>query len=197
MIIGLIGSSRGCGVTTLAMALALYCSSGQKRKTVFLDFSGNSQLLHLGEDQMEGGFWQQGIYIRPGCLPEQFTKLIQNEFQYTIIDFGNHYRTYKEELFLCDTIITIADLSIFHMWEYDEMKRETGAMSSIHKDFRCFLAHISRDQRRDLTRIPYIRNPLVLQAVELDFLHSLLPAAARRQRKRKALKIFCKFRQRS
>lgn len=187
MKIGLMGSARGCGVTTFAMALAVYCASGQNKKTELLDFSGNSQLLHLTNTSEGECFYLHKICIRPLCLPESFYRIVQKNADYSIIDFGANYRKYREEFFQCDIRLALADLSVFHMWEYEEMVRELRSYRSVDHQIRWFAGHNTKYRQSGMEIIPVIDDPLRLRSEELNFLHQILPFAARKRKKQKLM----------
>lgn len=121
----LCGSSPGCGVTTLALGIANYYSSYEKRRVCYVEFREESKLIHLGKEGILAkgvpGVRIQGVDIFLASY-QDMEDLRKCPYDVYIIDADSQWSVFWEHvewIFRCDKILV---LGVYRPWKYREVQ---------------------------------------------------------------------------
>ena len=84
------------------MALANYLASGLGEKTAYLELCGHGEVSHWKETNPKGYFTDIKIDYYPDLKREQIPILLNHPYEKIIMDFGDAYLNFREELLRCD-----------------------------------------------------------------------------------------------
>ena len=124
--IGIAGSIRGSGVTHLSVALANYAASGLGEKTACLELNGHGELSHWKECNCNGYFSDFGVHYYPEFKKEQIPVFMTRNYQKVIMDFGDAYWKFREELLRCDGKIFLLNIN---PWQEFAIKKMLHTMA--------------------------------------------------------------------
>ena len=107
-IIGVVGTSQGCGSTYVGLLIANVLKKVRDSKVAYIHMSGNYTTLHSSGDELEDRIYvYKGIiyYARGGI--EDVLEALNDSYDHIIIDFGNGQLKYMKELMRCDIKVVV------------------------------------------------------------------------------------------
>lgn len=103
-VIGIIGAASGVGVTHLCTILAEYLSICKRQKVALAEYNTHGDFLRIEEMQIGRGVQEfdfRGVNYYAQTDENKIWEIVNKEYTYVIIDFGNHLIGRKEALKLC------------------------------------------------------------------------------------------------
>lgn len=191
--VGIAGSIRGSGATHLSVALANYAASGLGQKTAYLELDGHGEIAHWKETNKQGYFTVNGVHYYPNVKRDQIPILLNYDYEWIFMDFGDEYRLFREDLLRCDRKIFLLNLNPWQEFYAKEMLRAVlqknwGGIQPVYAGVKMQYEEKKRMEREFgimVTQIPLILNPNCVMAEQFSFFDAMLGRfAAGRKRKR-------------
>lgn len=119
IVIGLIGTHKGAGVTHTSIMLANYLSRCRGFKTAYLEMNEEDDIKHLLYAYENNGdkFYEKRkfkiyttTYYR-NVREKDLIEILNEEYEYFILDFGMDFNKNKSEFLRCDLKLVIGSLT--------------------------------------------------------------------------------------
>ena len=110
-LIGVWGFSSGCGVTHMAIAIAVYAKQMWRHRTAYVEFNASNQITSLvGEER----YWQEefsyhGIRFYANVTREKLWQILRMGYETLILDMGTKGDRVPNEFKLCHTKMILVD----------------------------------------------------------------------------------------
>jgi len=178
MIIGVMGSDKGVGVTHFSIMLAGFISSKERRRTAIVELNhsdafNNMGVMYYGENYNKGleisTFQLEGVDYYCGMTVEQYARLYHIGYEYIVIDMGHDWKKYYYEFLRCNTRLIVGNCNEWNVLKFEECISAIIDMDS--KDNIHFLNSFGNEKlRRQLERkyrvaiqcVPFMKTPFEL-----------------------------------
>lgn len=125
LVIGLIGTNSGVGVTHLGLMMAHYFSQCQGHKTAFIECGLHNELEFLQKDLFDpeeedynGDSFRLGrITFYKNTNMHKIPEIIGASYDCVILDLGTDMVKYKSEFLRCDKKVVVCSLAIWKQHE--------------------------------------------------------------------------------
>jgi len=118
IVIGVIGTHAGTGVTHFSIALANYISSVVAKEVIYLSMDHKKELQNfMGSEQKK--FEIMGVSYLSDATSIELSEEWNNIYDYMILDMGHNYENNRTEFLRCDKKIIIGSLSPWKKQYYD------------------------------------------------------------------------------
>ena len=164
-----------------------------------MELDGHGQIAHWKEANEQGYFIVNEVHYYPDVKREQIPILLNQKYENIIIDFGDEYRRFREDLLHCDRKIFVMNLNPWQEFAAQEMvcavaQKNWGGMKPIYAGVNIQHAEkklIERNCHITIMDIPPIPNPKCIGEEQFSFFDRILGRfAANRKRKRSLIPIF-------
>lgn len=115
IIIGVIGTHKGVGVTHFSIMIANYFQNIMKRKTAYLEYNNSNDIIYLHKEYEEiilndniERFKINNLYYYPNITKQNFSLIINENFEIYVVDMG--VNNLNDEFLLCDIKIVIGNM---------------------------------------------------------------------------------------
>lgn len=177
------------------MALANYASSGLGEKTAYVELSGHGELKDWKETGAEGYFIDQGIYFYPDFPRERIPILLNQDYERIIMDFGENYENYREEILRCHRKVFLLNLN---PWQKSVAEKLVGTVQCEEwGGIRPFYAsvHAGKTEKKAIEQefhihieeIPVIEQPCCVEADKFGCMNRILEYSSVGPEKKKRL----------
>lgn len=134
LVIGILGTHKGAGVTHLGILLANYLSEWLGRKTAFLECYPQKDLQYLqyyfyGETEgMEEKdcFPIHRVTYHNNVKEQAIAEIIGDDYDCVILDLGTDFQKSKNEFLRCDKKIVVSSLTIWKRHELENFLQKTN-----------------------------------------------------------------------
>ncbi len=189
LIIGVIGTHSGAGVTHLGILLANYLSQYMGQKTAFLECGPKNELQYLEQyffEEPEDSFKQDSFTIRRVTFYKNkslqgIPEIVGDSFDCIILDLGTDMAKNKYEFLRCDIKIVVSSLAV---WKKQELERFAANTTHIKNNEQWayvipfaqnkVLKEAAKKLQRKIYRMPYEPDPFVLSADAIYFFRRLI-----------------------
>lgn len=173
-VIGLIGVSRGAGVTYTGMLLSYYFAIEKRIKTAFLECNNHMdferlQYVYEWNKEEEKSFSLDRITYYKQVSRVELGEILSDDYGCYIMDFGTDFISWKEELVRCGTKIIIGDQAI---WNQSKIIEFLNSLENIrgYKNWinmipcadKRVLIGLAKKTNRNFYGIPYEPDPIML-----------------------------------
>lgn len=180
--VGIAGSTRGSGVTHLSVALANYAASGLGEKTAYVELGGHSEMMYWKKTNEPGFFTDLGVHYYPDFRREQIPVLLNRDYEKIIMDFGDAYLSFREELLRCDRKIFLLNMNPWQEFAarklVNTVKGELwGGISPVYgavKAVKHVKKTVEKENRIRVAEIPLIENPRCVRSEHFSCMDFLL-----------------------
>lgn len=177
------------------MALANYAASGLSEKTAYLELHKYGEMNHWKKPNEKGYFEDFKIHYYPNFKQEQIPILLNLGYEKIIMDFGDEYSVYREEILRCDRKIFLLNLNPWQKFAAEKtaedlQKKEWGNIHPIYASVNAqniIKKEIEKKYGIQIMEIPFIKNPRLLQAEDFFCMDFILGQSAAKVKKRKSL----------
>lgn len=133
--IGLLGTSRGAGVTYTGMLLSFYFAMEKRIRTAFLECNDHKdfeRLQNVYEWSMEEGksFSLDRLTCYRQVAADGIWEIFSDDYGCFILDFGTDYISWKEEFMRCGTKIIIGDRAVWNLVKTAEF---VGSLENVRR----------------------------------------------------------------
>lgn len=190
--IGITGCNAGVGVTHLAIALANLCGSKLGAKTACIEFHKRDEIRFLmtesrlsfrqQENSCRSYFRIYDVDYYPNASKEELPCLLNQGYQYLILDLGNAEEADFSELLRCDKKIIIGNPV---SWKIDKFRKTLtritqnttsgeGFLYLIEMGKPKILRELSSHYHIQVRSVPFIPNPFRIEKEAFSVLQELL-----------------------
>lgn len=162
-------------------------------KTAYVEVGGHDELGRWNLPAEEGYFQYQGVYYYPKFQKEKIPVLLNQDYEKIIIDFGDEYQMFRDEILRCDVKIFFLNLNPWQYFAAEKLlneleKAEWGNITPIFAS----VAAVEKEKKRAehmfgirIEQIPIINNPLCVEMIQFSCLEQILrfPAAKKRRKR--------------
>lgn len=199
--IGIAGSIRGSGVTHLSVALANYAVSGLGKKTAYLELHANGEIAHWKMAGTKGYFTDKKIHYYPKLERGQIPILLNDDYECVIMDFGDEYISFREEMLRCDRKVFLLNINLWQNFYAKKLldvvqKEDWGNIQPLYAS-----ANAQKKLKREMEKsygiqienIPLIQDPACITSDKFACLDRILGhSAAKAKRKNLPIPIWKK-----
>ena len=154
------------------------------------------EIAHWKEAGEQGYFTDRRIHYYPNLKREQIPILLNRDYECVIMDFGDEYFDFREELLRCDRKIFLLNLNLWQKFTAEKLlctvqKEEWGSIQPIYASVNAqykVKQEVEKEYRIQVTEIPSILNPVCVTSDKFAYLNMILGHSAVRA-KRKNLPI--------
>ena len=172
--IGIIGTATGVGVTHLALSLSNFLVIEQGKRVMLADFSAGRELGHVPVTPKKCAY---GVTYAVDWDIKRMPQLMNEAFDFLILDFGSDWQNNREEFLRCSKKIVLGSLQPWKKEQYDrrmqELEKETGFE---HWDYCALFGekeekkYFMQTYHLTLRLVPFFENPYRLGKKEFLFL---------------------------
>lgn len=189
IVIGIIGTHHGAGVTHSGIMLSNYLDKYKGVKTAYLEMNHEDELKFLNyayegipDDQEEKKeFVIHNTTYYENVREQDFIQLINLNYQYFILDFGTDYKKDNNEFLRCDIKIVIGSLTEWkrqYLFQFIDSKRQLPGFASwrflIVFGQKNDLRMASRELHMKLDYIEFEPDPFLLSKESVKLFQRLL-----------------------
>ena len=164
------------------MALANYLASGLGEKTAYLELCGHGEVSHWKETNPKGYFTDIKIDYYPDLKREQIPILLNHPYEKIIMDFGDAYLNFREELLRCDGKIFLLNLNPWQKYAAEKMIHTTekdhwGGIEPFYGSVQAQKEIKKRLEKKyaiEIMDIPLLPNPRSVPAEVFPVMDSIL-----------------------
>lgn len=124
-VIGVVGTSNGCGSTYVSLLVANSLKKIGARKVICVDMSGGDDYLKIGygnESEASKGkdFRFKDVTYSLGKDSDKLIDLFNEDYEHIVIDFGNRWGNHMKDFMRCDTKLVVGLAS---PWKIEAFER--------------------------------------------------------------------------
>lgn len=176
--VGIIGAVSGCGVTTMAVAMANYISGITKKKVAVYEYNSKRTFLHMceyfGESRMVK--YHGCTYYIKGSI--QLSSLYNEGYDIVIVDFGTE-KTSINEFMRCTYRVVMGSVEPWNYGMYHNFLNMVEEVSGsdtwlwiLNGDIRTVRKHM-KNTRLHIIKRPFIDNPFIIDNSLVGFFEAL------------------------
>ena len=194
--IGILGCSRGAGVTHLALALCSYCSSKRGKSCAYLELHARREIAHLsshgnssyGKQELSNGGHLRRPLLRlsqtdyyPAVTADEIPLLLNQGYDYLILDSGALDEGLFPEFLRCDRKFVLGSLAPWKSWEYESFFQKFTDNIHLGEGFDYLVqtgstkesVSFSKTHHINMQTVPFIKNPFRIEKELFPFLGAL------------------------
>ena len=193
--IGIAGSSRGSGATHLSVALANYAASGLGEKTAYLELNGHKQIGHWKNAGEDGYFQDLRVHYYPNLKKEEIPIILNRDYDRVIMDFGDAYASFREDLLRCGRKVFLLNLSRWQKFEAEKMinsvqRKDWGGIQPVYASVNAqkeIKREIERKYGTQIESIPLLPDPGRIHSNDFACMELILGYPAAKVKRKKSL----------
>ncbi|WFR57745.1 hypothetical protein QA584_01295 [Anaerocolumna sp. AGMB13025] len=177
LVIGLIGTHTGAGVTHLGILLAVYLSECLGHKTAFIECGGNNDLKHLQEhffhpeeeQYNQESFTLNRVTFHKNKRLQGLPEIIGDKYDCVILDLGTDLAKHKSEFLRCDKKIVIGSLAVWKTHELEKFINITAPIKNCEQWIYAIpfatkktVREAEKKYKRIIQGVPYEPDPFLL-----------------------------------
>lgn len=206
MTIGIMGCDAGVGATHLALALCSYCCSKRRKRVAYLELHARNEIsqlmpesklysalkpLHAKQNSKNAlsdstscqcYFQFHGVDYYPHVSDAMMPALLNQGYDYLILDIGNLNGADYSEFLRCDRKLVIGSVAPWKLWRYEEFFRQFDNSQNLGEGFHYLLqmgswaddSRFLKSHHISMVPIPFIKNPFLIEKELFLFLEGLL-----------------------
>ena len=105
----------------MSVALSNYAASGLGENTAYLELCGHGEITHWKETKGNDYFSDSGVHYYPDFRKEDIPILLNLEYERIIMDFGDAYVSFREEILRCDRKVFLLNLNPWQKFAAEKM----------------------------------------------------------------------------
>lgn len=172
------------------MALANYAASGLSERTAYLEIHGHGEIFHWKKTNESGYFTDGGIHFYPNLKKEQIPILLNRDYDRLIMDFGDAYDVFREELLWCERKVFLLNLNPWQEFAARKMVNTAGEESwgGIRPVYagvnpqKKIQKNIEKECRIRIMEVPFIANPGMVGEEAFAFMDFILGSPAAKEK---------------
>lgn len=189
LIIGMLGTHKGAGVTHISILLANYLSEWLGKNTAFIEYYPQKEVQYLKnyfykkseEVETYDPFQVNCITYYSNVKEQAVAEIIGDQYECVVLDLGTDFNRCKNEFLRCDRKIIVSSLSIWKRHNLDLFLNDTSHIKlnnlwtyvipfSREKEIK----QASRTYHRDFYGVPYEPDPFALSADTIKLFQKLI-----------------------
>mgnify|MGYP003750945119 CR=1 FL=1 len=183
LVIGVLGTHIGVGVTHLCLLLANYLSEWLGKKVAYIECYPRKDIQHLqyiyegSEKGMEKGYFHIHRVTYFKCVrPMEIAEVIGGSYDCIILDMGTEFTKNQNEFLRCDLKLVISSLVPWKQQELEKFLEHTKHVKQSEEWLYLIpfgqkedIKQISKEMGRKFYSVPYEPDPFVLSAETIYF----------------------------
>lgn len=109
----------------MSAALANYAASRLGEKAAYLELNGSGEIGLWKEAREKGYFTDLSVHYYPNFKKEEIPVILNRDYDRIIMDFGENYAGFREELLRCDRKVFLLSLNF---WQKPAAQKLAGAL---------------------------------------------------------------------
>jgi hypothetical protein len=189
LIIGIIGTHKGAGVTHLSILLSNYFGEWEGRKTALLECGHQKEMQYLQysfygrnkEEEEKETFQVHRVTFYKNVKEQAVAEIVGEDYDCVILDLGTDFVKSKSEFLRCDKKIIV---SSFSTWKKSELERFINNTSQYKNSNQWMYAipfgqakdikQEGKEFHREMYRVPYEPDPFALSTDTIRLLQKLI-----------------------
>ena len=179
-VIGILGSQKGDGVTTMSIAMANYLAEIMSMKTAIVECNETAAFErmkdnYMGKDASDNCFVVGKVTYYFSITMSDFFATYANRYEYVIVDFGTSIKNYYGNLSKIKYRIVIGSIMPYKVFYHENLLEKEGLEEAFHllygddKNVREY----SKKHKISALPIPMIVNPYVIESKLANFFQVL------------------------
>ena len=185
--LGILGCDAGVGTTHLAISLCTYCASKQRKSVAYVELHARSEIAQLVPETAllhERPFFRlYGVDYYPRLSGSEIPVLLNQGYQYLIMDTGSLGEANESEFLRCDRKLVLGNLSPWKRWKYEAFFQHFHSINLgegfdflVQTGVNENVLHFSKTHHIAISQIPFIQNPFRIEKELFPFLERRLLA---------------------
>ena len=181
------GCDAGVGVTHLAISLCTYCASKRRKSVAYAELHARSEIAQLVPEssllQDHPSFRLHGVDYYPRMPGSGVPALLNQGYDYLILDTGNLDEADTSEFLRCDRKLVLGNLAPWKRWKYEafflhfqSINFREGFDYLVQSGMNENVLLFSRAHHIAMSQIPIIQNPFRIEKELFPFLERRIPA---------------------
>lgn len=179
----------------MSVALANYAAGGLNEKTAYLELFGQEEMSRWKEKNENGYFVDQKVFYYPEFDREQIPILLNRNYEKIIMDFGDAYIQFREEILRCDRKIFLLNLNPWQKFAAEKMvnivqNKYWGDIEPVYMSVNAQPAEKEKMEKEfgiEITEVPFIKNPRLVMSEEFSCMDFILGSFAASKKRKKPL----------
>ena len=189
LVIGLIGTHSGAGVTHLGLMLAHYFSEYQGQKTAYIECGHHNELDFLQQaffDPAEDSYNRETFRLRRITFHKNrslqgIPEIVGDQYDCVILDLGTDMAKHKSEFLRCDKKVVIGSLAIWKQHGFEKFINNYGHIKNSEQWI--YVSPFTTDRslkeavkklNKNIYGIPYEPDPFLLSEELIRFFQRIL-----------------------
>lgn len=181
--VGIIGGSRGTGVTHLALMAGNYYANGIGCSTAVAECSGHRDFMRICDETNNMAkdirhFSYRGIDFCTCGSSRELSKLFTGEYEAVVCDMANDTENGFAEFIRCDVRVVVCSTEIYKVGRTRKLLERLEDISVLPVAFAPDRHEKKRLEKRygiRISEVPTETNPLSMQTSTLDWMRSHFP----------------------
>ena len=189
LVIGILGTHKGCGVTHLGIMLANYLSNYMGYKTAFLECYPQKDIQYLQNyvyrDDVAAKklemFKIHHVSYHRSVKEQTLPEVIGDSYDGVILDLGSDFVRNRNEFLRCDKRIVVSSLSAWKRHELDQFIKNNSYIKSSRQWLYMTpfsrnrdIKEASKDFHQKIYGIPYEADPFAISKSTLQLFQKLI-----------------------
>lgn len=182
IVISVIGTHKGVGVTHMAILLANYFNKWLNKQTAFIEYGARNEIIYLQEEyenNMDRQFKLDGVTYYKNVHEKDMGNIMCGNYQCIILDLGTDLNKGRNEFLRSDKKIIIGSKS---QWKKYQLQKFLNEVSEEHKGAFTYILPFAKDKEiRNLIKeydeifysFPFEPSPFAISAKTVEMLQKI------------------------
>ena len=186
LMIGLMGTHRGTGVTYTGLMMAFFMGEELRKKTAFLELNDHHDMsllekAYYWDDEENSSFSFQNVTIYKDFNENRLAEIYNENYDCFIIDFGTNFIKYKSEFLRCDKKLVLGNR---YEWSYYKFTQFIHSVDNIRGSElwvhlipyanQITVNKLRRDLYRNIYALPFEEDPMLISKATRSLFHQIL-----------------------
>lgn len=188
LIIGIVGTHKGAGVTHFGILLAQYISECLGLTTAYLECYPQDEIQYLQyflktsiDEKQEDSFSIHRVTYYKHIQDKKIGEIIGDQYDCVILDLGTDFTKGKNEFLRCDKKIVVSSLSLWKRHELENFIQHTNHIKNSEQWIYAIpfgetndIKFYTKEFQRDFYGIPYEPDPYIISAATIQLFQKLI-----------------------
>lgn len=183
IVIGVIGTHKGVGVTHMAILLANYFNKWLGKQTAFIEYGARNEINYLQEEyenSMDRQFKLHGVTYYKNVHEKDMGNIMGGNYQCIILDLGTDLNKGRNEFLRSDKKIIIGSIS---PWKKYELEKFLNGVPEEHEGAFTYILPYAKDKeiknlikeyKEPFYSFPFEPDPFAISPKTLEILQKIL-----------------------
>lgn len=183
IVIGVIGTHKGVGVTHISILLANYFSKWMGKQTAYVEYGAQNEIVHLEEEyesNMDRHFKLHGVTYYKNVHDKDIGTIMGSNYQCIIVDLGTDFNKGKNEFLRSDKKVIVGSKS---QWKKHEIVNFLNGVHEVKERNWTYILPFAKEKEISALRkeydepfysFPFEPSPFVISAKTVEILQKIL-----------------------